>query len=75
MMAIAKHRQRDDRAQRQHRRRHRDRRQDQDRERVLQPAGQVQQHGQLQQVVAEEERRLALAEPAGGPPVERDQRG
>ena len=60
-------RQRDDGRPRQNRSRYGDRSQDQDRERVFEAAGQVQQESQLQQVVAEEECGLLLAEPGRGP--------
>ena len=60
--ATASDRQHDDRTLRQDRRRHRHRRQDQDRERVLQAAGQIEQDGELKDVVAEAERGIALAE-------------
>ena len=56
-------RERDHRPPRQDRRGDGHRRQDQDRERVLQPAGQIQQDGELQDVVAETERGIAFAEP------------
>ena len=56
-------RERDNRAPRQDRRGDGHRRQDQDRERVLQTAGQVQQDGELQDVVAEAQRGVPFAEP------------
>ena len=69
------HRKRDHRAPRQDRRGDGHRRQDQDRERVLQPAGQIQQDGELQDVVAEIQRGVALAEPGRATAGARSGRG